>query len=877
MTASEWVASRLRSLQQFHSIVWTDDPYCLLEAKEAEGLRTQFRDRGAKLLVVHNALRLREALQQFDPILDSPKVVIVDQSYTLRDPSQLPKDAKPSDLRPLAAPDWKSRIAAEARFRPTVRGFLVNITEFQDWPPEVDIFPYEKLARERAGDFIGAYRSFRRTGRNLTDVDLVLVGASAVLGVDLFSISDPIAALDLAFHRDETWNQLMEFFNLVEREVIRKNLANLPEPLGDLFSDRREIARIAVTGLLILKQHFPDPGRELAQISSAFATYSNCDLPTPRDVPGWFREDEVPRFEKWCTKDFLGHLHAALNLNEPDSAKHFVERERYSKLFLSRVPFELQEEAATADRQGEDFGLDHLVPEFRKFKRELEGIVGRLRRPIENLRLKRIQEVTAADILKLFVDERCFEIERLVGRLETLIQFIEVPARRQWKNTPGFENRWTIEAHDCRDTIALAARLRNELDLAFGRLMESRYAELVPAEIPTTDLFYEKWMAPRRRTVTDSTTRAVVVVVDSMRFDIWRGVLRPALERDYEVEEALGFAILPSMTHFSRRAFFAGKPPALLTSGKESDLFAELLGRVHGRKFEFDDLPGKHRGAVFAVRSRGPEATTFAAVFDAPDALSHGVDWDPHVLHASLRNLVTEIRALLQEAGPDALVFITSDHGHVRLDGASRVDLPGAENVGYRSAYALRRIEGHAASRIFQIPAQALRHSLPGNWLFPRPGFALFQPGPGKYFRPDENYRHGGSSLLEVIVPIVCLRHRKSKVKVTISATAPTALQVGLPSEIGISVAADGALTSALMIACDEAAVESAVVDNVGPTPQTVRVRFTPSAPGRQRLVFRGVLGGEGVAEHSLDVQIASAAVEQDAARAKLSKLFGED
>jgi hypothetical protein len=36
-------------------------------------------------------------------------------------------------------------------------------------------------------------------------------------------------------------------------------------------------------------------------------------------------------------------------------------------------------------------------------------------------------------------------------------------------------------------------------------------------------------------------------------------------------------------------------------------------------------------------------------------------------------------------------------------------------------------------------------------------------------------------------------------------------------------------------------------------------------------------MGGEGVAEHSLDVQVAPAAVEPDAARAKLSKLFGED
>jgi hypothetical protein len=63
MTASEWVASRLRSLQQFRSIVWTDDPHCLLEAKEEEALHTQFRVRGAKLFLIRNAPRLREGLQ----------------------------------------------------------------------------------------------------------------------------------------------------------------------------------------------------------------------------------------------------------------------------------------------------------------------------------------------------------------------------------------------------------------------------------------------------------------------------------------------------------------------------------------------------------------------------------------------------------------------------------------------------------------------------------------------------------------------------------------------------------------------------------------------------------------------------------------------
>jgi hypothetical protein len=656
----------------------------------------------------------------------APKVVVVDQSYTLRDSSQLPKDAKPSDLRSLLAPDWKSRIPFDARFQATVRRFLTSETEFKDWPPEVDIFPYERLARERPAAFIHAYASSQATGRNLTDEDLVLVGASAVLGVDLFSVSDPIGALDLAFHKSEAWNRLDEYFNARERGIVQKALAQFPSPFGDMFTDRQEIARAAVTGLLVLKQHFPEPGIELAQLSPAFVPYRDCDFPVPRDAPAWFRDEEVPRFEKLCSKDFLGYVHATLKLAETNAAKRFAQRERYSNVLRALVPFEIQRKATIEPRQDEDFSLDHLVPEFRRFKEELDEMVQRLKSPIENLRLKRVQDLPIGDILNLFAKEGFFECERLTGRLESLIHFIEVPAKRGWKEIPGFEQRWNTESRACRDTVALAARLRDDLDLAFGKLLEKRYADIVPAQVLPTDKFYEAWMAPRRRSVSGSTSRAIVVVVDSMRFDIWRGVLRAALEREYEVEEELGFAILPSMTHFSRRGFFAGKPPALLTSGKESDLFAQLLARLHGRKFEFDDLPGKRHGAVFAVRSRGSDATTFAAVFDAPDALSHGVDWDPHVLHESLRYLVTEVRSLLQEAGPDALVFITSDHGHVRLDGASRIDLPQAEEVGYRSAYSSRLVDGPAAARVFQISSQTLRHSRPGEWVFHTLGLRYF-------------------------------------------------------------------------------------------------------------------------------------------------------
>ena len=77
----------------------------------------------------------------------------------------------------------------KARF--SRRDFLASTTGVEDWPVQVNIYPYEELARERPADLVRAYETFRRMGRTLTDDDLVVVGASAVLEVDLFDITSP--------------------------------------------------------------------------------------------------------------------------------------------------------------------------------------------------------------------------------------------------------------------------------------------------------------------------------------------------------------------------------------------------------------------------------------------------------------------------------------------------------------------------------------------------------------------------------------------------------------------------------------------------------------------------------------------------------------
>lgn len=881
MTPSEWVRTRIEALAKNHPLVWVEDPYSLLDAQDAESLRASLASQHTAFGLVRNALRLREFLVDFDAASSRPRFVLVDQSYTPRDPHALPRDTRPADLMPLPAPDWKPFVPPEARFRPTVRDFLVEATGFDDWPVEVNIYPYERLARERPLDFVRAYETFRAMGRSLTTDDLVLVGASAVLGIDLFDLSDAIVVLDLAYHRPEAWKALEGLFNAREREVIQAHLRSLPPPLGELFGDGAPAGRAAVAGLLVLKQHFPESaGETLALAHPSLARYRTCDLPAAGQVPPWFLSDEVPRFEALCSADFLGHVKQSLGLADSASARAFGQRERLSGKLRSLAAFEIERPPLVLGAERDPFRLEHLVPEFTQVRGELLGIVTKTRRSIEALRLKQPRALEVAHFLKLYADEGFYRVDRLLGRLETLMYYVEGPSRGNWATIPGFAARWEPEVAECRELMTTAERLRDELDYNFGRFLEERYPEVVPEQVLPADLFYERFMAPRRRQTDGTLGRAVVLVIDSMRLDIWRELVRPALEQDYEVEEQLGFALLPTETHVSRRAFFSGKPPGAIGPGPETELFAGLASRVHGVSVEFERLERVPPGMAFGVRSRDARHATFAGVFDFPDALSHEVDWDPHTLQEVQRPLVQGIRALLREVGNDALVFITADHGHLLQARGKPVRIRGStDGVGYRAAHLPHRIEGEAAARIFQIEARKLRHNATGWFVFPRPGHALQDADDSsRRFRPTANYRHGGISLAEVVVPLTCLRHRSVKAKVRLTASLRGRATVGKAVPIEVTVAADGVLSSPVFVTADVDGVEPATVQNVGTVPQTVHLSYLPTSPGKRQVRFSALLAGEPAGEATLYLQVARGdEAEVDVARAKLAKLFGED
>src|SRR5206468_10580491 len=97
--------------------------------------------------------------------------------------------------------------------------------------------------------------------------------------------------------------------------------------------------------------------------------------------------------------------------------------------------------------------------------------------------------------------------------------------------------------------------------------------------------------------------------------------------------------------------------------------------------------------------------------------------------------------------------------------------------------------------------------------------------------------------------PIVCLKHRAAKARVALAARVTEPPAVGRMTIIEVSVSADSMLSSPVMLTADHAAVEGTVVASVTITPQLVRLRFLPTAPGKQGMRITAHLAGEKVGE----------------------------
>lgn len=866
---STWLKQQIDDLSTSPKL-WIRDRDHLLEPSEIEALEKSGKADGKQVFVIKHSLELRLRLieQGIDP---PPRWIVVDQS--------IPVDSKNTKSREVFAPDLKHELPSDKIRFFTIRDYLVAQTrKDSSWPEEVNEFPYRELARYYPSEFLEAYQDFRQgISRGFSALDLKLIAAGAVLDTNFFKLS-PIELLRLSSQQShDQWQRLSEFFNDEEIKTVKEYLRKEPSPLGDLFNTTpgiNRLARLATLSLMLLSlfsRQFPgefnlseSPGSYLSSLSPSLAQYSNAaPIHIPKHYPLWLEEEFRTNFDKTdCLSSLISLLgfektqdttktRMVLELNPPSPGL----RERADiKLSLSGEFLKSPTRETPQIYQGNNLGL--LIPRFAQAKRDIRAVSEKAADLARRLGTIPFASQTIDMFVTGFCQDDIYRLEILIDRLKRCIRGIDSQSGQRDHN---FKEMWANEKREAANLQEQADKALKDLDYRLARLLQERYKEVIPGKIRQTWQVYEQFIAPKRQSADGKLRPAAIIIFDGMRYDTWRELIRPRLEKRYYIDhEELAMATLPSETIVSRRASFAGAEPARINSRNELELFDQLLQRIHHSdpKLVTTDDKDIFPGVAFSFTSK--DKLTRGIIFDFHDKSGHAFTWGQELLMQTWGPILDEsVDNWLERLPAEVDIFIYSDHGQV-LSGPRQINLPSEAclDVGYRCARLKRRIDGPEARHFVQISSGDLGHP-PGTYFaFPLPdySFALLDAR----FRPTERYRHSGISMYELFVPFAHLRSRQRERRFTLQLHPVDTYQVGQPQpgKILAELKADSPVVEPIELISLTDGITPLKVQNISSDRQLINLKFHPAQAGNVEIEVSAFLGAEHIASAKLSVYV---------------------
>ncbi len=345
-------------------------------------------------------------------------------------------------------------------------------------------------------------------------------------------------------------------------------------------------------------------------------------------------------------------------------------------------------------------------------------------------------------------------LQRYVRELNTLGQTPEDWLERarilaEWSETPD----------------ELLAHERRAQNSAFARWMERHYPDLLDSH-----RMIHRALPQHVFPLLREGERVALVVMDGLRLEQFSRILQ-FLKTPVRVDRRLLFTLLPSATPFARNALFSGMlprdlharyPGALEDNTREDLLLEHLLTRENlDVAFRFRKwLRPEH----FEGDWRAPLEVVVVSFFDW---LGHLWQRMPFIRDVDFRKFV---EFLMQETplGPSldqALaagyrVILTSDHGWVeaREPVVIRAGREVSGGLRYKVGQSLKVLRGRAIE-VRELEAWGLPR-IHGDRLFlaVEEGYFVYETDPRRF---ADTYRHwlfhGGVSLEEMVVPLICL------------------------------------------------------------------------------------------------------------------------
>jgi hypothetical protein len=653
--------------------------------------------------------------------------------------------------------------------------------------------------------------------------------------------------------------------------------------MGALFGNQRQSARLACVALLVLSRHVDSPASFLPNLSPSLTAWQNCEpIETSALPPTWF-QTEVELFDKAVSDAFLKIMRQALGLNDKSSAKAFADSGCWSRKLRELVvldvgkPIVARKGSAELTATGR---LEGLVPEFRAVLSQVQKLVATLQPACDRLRVALPSNTKMEQVLKVFRDLELYRVPVLIGKLSDLSASVTGVEDKP----VGFDEKWEPFRAEADKAIRGCQELLEDYDYILGRYFEAEYSKVVPDQILPTNLLIQKVIAPEK--VNAPKGSMALIVLDGLRYDLWREIIRPHLERRYQVEERIAVSMLPSETRISRFGFFSGlKPKDFFEKplpGGEPAACNRLLQHLVPGHPELVQWEIRYGHSVFTFATK--DNKTFIAVLDFADALGHANVWDIDFLAKMVELWLSKFDQLIALLPKSCELWITADHGQI-VSGGSVIDIPQDLLVkggnSYRAALLKQKLYGQHANHCFYIKAKDLGYEQEGFWAFPKPGYSFRlqakEAGEKARFKPLENMRHGGLSAFEIFVPLARLKRRTTEVRVRLAPMVTGVFKVGVPAAILVEVSSDSPVLGQLEIGCDIDGAEPTSVSNVGPSAQLVRIPFTPAKPGLVTMNIEARWGFRPVPSPAqLTIQVeGQISRPEDALDAKLKNLLG--
>jgi CheY-like chemotaxis protein len=399
------------------------------------------------------------------------------------------------------------------------------------------------------------------------------------------------------------------------------------------------------------------------------------------------------------------------------------------------------------------------------------------------------------------------ETRKLVSDISTMNyqqQFREISLRlsdrldaQDWVDVYKKLVYWEIELANSADEgiFEILKQQKDEANSLFCRFYERNYERWLNSSDEDKPVLSHTALDEKLFPILKSDDKSTfLIVIDNFRFDQWKS-LQPIIEQYLRTEsEDIYYSILPTTTQYARNALFAGLMPSEIKK-KYPTLWVDedQEGNKNGNEHEFLVENLKRHGLNIKTSYHKVLNATYGKrmienlpnflqnklniiVYNFIDMLSHARTEsdivrelaDDEKAYRSITQAWFENSALFDVlkflSDKDVNIFITTDHGSVKVDRA--IKIKGTKDASTNLRYKVGRLLDYNPKEVFEVKDCSKiflpKLSITSPFIFARSNDFFAYPNNFNYYVSYYNttFQHGGVSMEENLIPFIALRRK---------------------------------------------------------------------------------------------------------------------